>query len=109
MSAMAPHITRLTIVYSSVYSGADQNKHKRSASLDFLRGIHRWPVNSPHKGPVTWKMFSFDDVIIKVKSKQQPVCQTEKTGYKQAIFIYLGIFRHVFNGYGEPIFKNIDV
>ena len=27
-------------------------------------GIHRWPVNSPHKWPVIWKMFSFDDVII---------------------------------------------
>ena len=28
-------------------------------------GIHRGPVNSPHKGPVTWKMFPFDDVIMK--------------------------------------------
>ena len=41
----------------------DQRKHKSSASLAFVRGIHRWPVNSPHKGPVTRKMFSFDDVI----------------------------------------------
>ena len=29
-----------------------------------MRGIHRWPVNSPHKGPVTRKMFPFDDVIM---------------------------------------------
>ena len=36
-----------------------------SASLAFVRGIHRWPVNSPHKGPVTRKMFPFDDVIIR--------------------------------------------
>ena len=35
-----------------------------SASLAFVRGIHRWPVNSPHKGPVTRKMFPFDDVIM---------------------------------------------
>ena len=35
-----------------------------SASLAFVRGIHRGPVNSPHRGPVTRKMFSFDDVII---------------------------------------------
>ena len=28
-----------------------------------LQGFHRWPVNSPHKGPVTRKMFPFDDVI----------------------------------------------
>ena len=29
-----------------------------------MRGIHRWPVNSPHKGPVTRKMFPFDYVIM---------------------------------------------
>ena len=37
---------------------------KSSASLAFVRGIHRWPVNSPHKWPVTRKMFPFDDVIM---------------------------------------------
>ena len=51
MSAMASQITSLTFVYSTVYSGADQRKHQSSASLAFVRGIHRWPVNSPHKGP----------------------------------------------------------
>ena len=39
-------------------------RHQFSASLAFLNGIHRWPVNSPHKGPVKRKVFSFDDVII---------------------------------------------
>ena len=60
----ASQITSLTIVYSTVYSGPDQTKHQSSASLAFVRGIHRGPVNSPHKWPVTWKMFSFDDVIM---------------------------------------------
>ena len=64
MSVMASKITSLTIVYSTVYSGADQRKHQSSASLAFVRGIHRWPVNSPHKGPVMRKMFPFDDVIM---------------------------------------------
>ena len=64
MSGMASQITNLTIVYWTVYSGADQRKHESSASLAFVRGIHRWPVNSPHKGPVTRKMFPFDYVII---------------------------------------------
>ena len=64
MSAMASQITSLTIVYSSIYSAADQRKHQSSVSLAFVRGIHRSPVNSPHKGPVTRKMFPFDDVII---------------------------------------------
>ena len=49
MSAMASQITRLTIVYSSVYSGTDQRKGSSSASLAFVKGIHRWPVNSPLK------------------------------------------------------------
>ena len=63
-SAMASQITSFTIVYSTVYSGADQRKHQSSASLAFVRGIHRSPVNSPHKGPVTRKMSPFDDVIM---------------------------------------------
>ena len=63
MGAMASQIISLTIVYSTVYSGADQRK-KSPASLAFARGIYRWPVNSPHKEPVRRKMFPFDDVII---------------------------------------------
>ena len=64
MGAMAFQITSLTIVYSAVYSGADQRKHQSSASLAFVRGIHRSPVNSPHKCPVMRKRFPFDDVIM---------------------------------------------
>ena len=65
MTTMASQITNLTVVYSTVYSDADQRKHQSSASLAFVRGIHRWPVNSPHKGLVTRKMFPFDDVIMR--------------------------------------------
>ena len=43
---------------------ADQRKHQSSASLAFVRGIHRGPANSPHKGPVTRKMSPFYDVIM---------------------------------------------
>ena len=68
MDTMASRITSLTIVYSTVYSGADQRKHQSSASLAFVRGIHRGPVNSPQKWPVTRKMFPFDDVIMKYSS-----------------------------------------
>ena len=64
MSTMASQITSLTIAYSGVYSDADQRKRQSSASLAFLWGIHRWPVNSLHKWPVTRKMFPFDDVIM---------------------------------------------
>ena len=62
--AMISQITSLTSVCSTVYSDADQRKHQSSASLAFVRGIHRWPVNYPHKRPVTRNMFPFDDVIM---------------------------------------------
>ena len=68
MGTMASQITSLTIVYSAVYSGADQRKHQRPASLAFVRGIHRGLVNSPHKWPVTRKMFPFDDVIMHISA-----------------------------------------
>ena len=52
MGTMASQIPSLTIVYSTVYSGADQRKHQSPASLAFVWGI------------VTRKMFPFDDVIM---------------------------------------------
>ena len=64
MGRIASQITSLTIVYLALYSGADQSKHQSSASLAFVWRIHRGPVNSPHKWPVTRKMSPFDDVIM---------------------------------------------
>ena len=60
MSIMASQITSLM----TVYSDSDQRKHQSSRSVAFVRGIRRWPVNSRHKGPLTWKMFPFDAVIM---------------------------------------------
>ena len=65
MGSIASQITSLTIVYSTAYSDADQRKHQSSASLAFVRGIYRGPVNFPHKWPVTRKMFPFDEVIMR--------------------------------------------
>ena len=62
---MASQITSLTIVYLTVYSGRDQRKHQKLRVTDLVWGIHRWPVNSPHKGPVMQKMSPSDDVIMK--------------------------------------------
>ena len=64
MSVMASQITDVSIVCSSACSGTDQIKQQSSASLAYMRGIHRSPVDSLHKGPVTRKMFPFDDVIV---------------------------------------------
>ena len=67
MTMLASQITSLTVVYSIVYSGVNQRKHQSSASLAFVREIHRGPVNFPHKWPVTRKMFPFDDVIMDIR------------------------------------------
>ena len=65
MGIIASQITGVSIVCSTVCSDADQRKNQSSASLAFVWGIHRWPVNSPYKRPVTRKMVSFDDVIMR--------------------------------------------
>ena len=64
MSALASQITSLAIVYLTVYLDADQRIHQSSALQAFVRGIHRWPVNFPYKGPITRKMCPFDGVIM---------------------------------------------
>ena len=69
MTTISSQITSLTIIYSTVYSGADQSKYQSSASLAFVWGIHRGPVNSPRKWPVTRKMVPFYDVIMCCISK----------------------------------------
>ena len=67
MGAVGSQITIIMIVYSIVYQDADQRKQQSSASVAFMQGIHRRPVNSPHKWPATRKMFPFDDVIISMQ------------------------------------------
>ena len=70
MRAMASQITSLRIVYR--FFRHRSKKLQSSASLAFVRGIHRWLVNSPHKGPVTRKMFPLDDVIMKLPPPTTP-------------------------------------
>ena len=65
MSTMASQITIVAIVCSTVCSDTDRRKHQSFASLAFVTGIQRWPVDSLHKGPVKRKMFPLDDVIMK--------------------------------------------
>ena len=64
MGVIVSQITSLMIVFSTVYLETDQRKHQSSASLAYVRGIHRRPVNSLHKWPVMRKMFPYDDVIM---------------------------------------------
>ena len=64
MSMMASHTTGILVVYWNVCSGADKKNTKAPRHLAFVRGIHRWTVSTPHQGPVTRKMFPFDNVIM---------------------------------------------
>ena len=91
MSTTASQITSLTIVYLTVYSGADQRKRQGSASLAFVRGIHRRLVNSPQKVPVTRKIFPFDDVIMTTLPK---ICM----GLTCWIYINLPFYFHIKTG-----------
>ena len=88
MGTIASQITSLTIVYSTVYSDADQRKHQSSASLVFVRGIYRGQVNSPHKGPGMRKMFPFDDVIMRGWKPPGPRFSIKTTfpGYRNSHF-----------------------
>ena len=96
MSTIASQITSLTIVYSTVYWGSDQRKHQSSASLAFVRGVHRWPVNSPHKWPVTRKMFPFDDVIMSCCSEDCSVAPVHQD-VSQTMFKNINLFIFTFS------------
>ena len=57
-------------------------------SLAFVRGIHRWPVNSPDKGPVTWKIFPFDGVIMQYENMRNVDKQTQHVKTNKRKYIY---------------------
>ena len=96
MSPMASQITSLIIVFTTVYSGADQRKHQSSPSLALVRGIQRWPVTSPHKETVTRKTFPFDDVIIIHRSNKPIVDELRHLDF------CLSIIKENIDKYGDP-------
>ena len=69
MGTIASQISSLTIVYFD----ADQRKYQSSASLAFVRGIHRGPVISLHKWPVTREMLPFDDVMMMMRDSAENI------------------------------------
>ena len=81
MSAMTSQTSGVSVIYSIVCSGENQRNHQSSASLPFVRGIHRPPVNSLHKGPVTWKTFPFDYVIMKDEEGAWEIYATGMQGF----------------------------
>ena len=94
MGAMASQNSSLTIVYWTVHSGPDQRKHQNSASLAFVRGIHRRPVNSPHKGPVTRKMFPFNNFIMRCGLSSAHSHPYKSSTYTPVIRTYMYFLYH---------------
>ena len=96
IGTIASQITSLMIAFSTIYLDTDQRTHQSSASLAFVRGIHRRPVNSPHKWPVTRKMFPFDDVIMIVCHFHRPdgVIQNSR-GYLAWYLTHWGRVTHI--------------
>ena len=82
---MASQITGVSIIYSTVYSGTDQRKRQNYASLAFVTGIHRWRWIPRAKGPVTRKMFPFDDVIMLATLSQWTHVMIVIIGYLRTI------------------------
>ena len=110
MGAMEPKITSLTIVYSTVYSGADKRKHHGSVLLAFVRGIPRWLVNSPHKRPVTRNVFPFDDVVMfRAVLKTLPVLRLEYSRMTRATPWLLLLWFHVFPGHRQSRYQGYEI
>ena len=88
-----PNYRRLDCLLSRLFkrSSADERKHQSSASLAFVRGIHRWPMDS-HKGPVTRKIYPFDGVIMKIN------CYSTSHELHASHFV---VFRWCFDNPGE--------
>ena len=107
MGAMASQITGFMIVCLTIYSGTDQRKRQSSASLVFVRGIHWWPMDSPHNGPVKRKMFQFDDVIMSGILQPCKIQNWKVTGQSLHYFQAYGQFRllrvtHIFLASWDP-------
>ena len=85
MTAIASQITSLTIVYSSVYSGADQRKHQSSASLAFVRGLHRWPVTG--QSPAQMASNAINHLSIYLSIYQSIKFGRNGSGTKHLVFI----------------------
>ena len=111
MTTMASQITSLTVVYSTVYSDADQRKHQSSASLAFVWGIHRdWWIPRT-KGQLRGKCFHFmtsswcayflvcfvNYMKITVKKKRYRYIVIRIMSYQVKVMVSISAFTEIFN------------
>ena len=113
MRTMGSQFSSVSIVYSTVYPGVDQRKHQSSASLAFVRGIHRWPLHSHQKGPVTRKMLPFNDVTIMIfqfHSEATTWCsQSQNDQISQSVYYPYFLFQNERMGYMAFLYWTMTV
>ena len=113
MGMIASQITSLTIVYSTIYSDADQRKHQSSASLAFVWGIHRGQMASnaenisiwwrhhgtkPSKWYVPWSHHWFSEQVVSVVSLSHWVWHEMEALWKiKILFISYNIICCIFS------------
>ena len=87
MSAMASKITSLRTFTQPFIQAQNKKKYQSSASLAFVRGIHRSPVNSPHKRPVTGELILYctDLLLHRAPASRGRSTAMARSGYNNGI------------------------
>ena len=115
MATMTSQITSLTIVYSTVYSGADRRKHQSSVSLAFVQRIHRGRGKCFHLMTSSWpgwiyvirrikdfQMKSQMDTLWRMYSVDRYLQSTsQKSSYQSFLFLFIALFAGIISNGGE--------
>ena len=94
ISAMSSEIIGVSMLYPPACSAPDQRMYQSSASFAFVRVIHRCPVDSPHKGPITRKIIPLHDVIMRRGELWHDYSNRRKKNRKNEIFIRIQLSVH---------------
>ena len=100
-------LTSPAIPVFATFTGTRQRIHQSSASLAFVRGIHRWPVDSPQKGPVTRKKFPFDDVTMNMKGQMDALYTSGNNLFYFHCIGYRKICSRVLKWVAQNVFTSI--
>ena len=99
MGTIASQITSLTIVYSTVYSDADQREHQSSASLPFVRGIHRFHAqmaSNAENVSIWWRHHEWFDTKLAADHYSNQWWPSSITLHDVNMLQFQQIYRHLF-------------
>ena len=110
MRVTASQFTCLLTVCLAICSGWHQREHQSPHYRLSMRGIHQWLVDLPHKGPVTWKIIPFCDVIMKELCITVPIPLGQGDySYKQSVMwkSYQDVVMSKFLGTWQPALSTV--